>query len=233
MKFVSLCSLKAMGREKKFVIPCLFTLFNACCGFLSLIKTLEGNYSAASYFIIVAVFMDMLDGRVARVLRSTSAIGMELDSLADAVSFCVAPAVLLYSGNNLNTSVAGVIVLSLYLCAGLSRLARFNVSEPKPFFIGLPTTVAAFCIAQFMLQESWFAYMGWTPSYTVLLSLIAALGMLMVSPVRYPAFKKGSSGSKTRMLGVLGIIYICAWWLQFPFFLLCSLLYIVFGFLCV
>lgn len=229
MKLLSLYALREIGREKKFVIPCIFTLLNACFGFFSLIKTLEGDFIAAAYFIIAAVFMDMLDGRVARILRSTSAIGMELDSLADAVSFCVAPSILLYSAYSADTHVMGVVVLSFYMCAGLSRLARFNVSEPKQFFIGLPTPIAAFFIAQLILKEAWLVQAGLMPTFFVFLSVVALLGVLMVSPMRYPSFKVLSFFSVCVLLCVSSSLIGLCWWYQLPYFLMSTLVYILFG----
>lgn len=229
MKFVSLYALKEMGRQKKFVIPCMFTLLNACFGFFSLIKTLECDFLGAAYFIIGAVFMDMLDGRVARALRSTSAIGMELDSLADAVSFCVAPAILLYSLYCVDMHIVGVMALSFYMCAGLSRLARFNVSGPKPFFIGLPTPIAAFFIVQVVLHEAWLSQIGCMPTFPVVVSIVTLLGVLMVSPVLYPSFKKITPYMIYRLLSLISIAVGLSWWYQAPFFLITTFLYILLG----
>jgi CDP-diacylglycerol--serine O-phosphatidyltransferase len=229
MKFISIGTLKKMGRQKKFVIPCLFTLLNACFGFFALIKIVEYDFIGAAYCIIGAVVMDILDGRVARALHSTSAIGMELDSLADAVSFCVAPALLLYSLYCADMQMIGALALSFYMCAGLSRLARFNVSEPKSFFTGLPTPVAAFFIAQCVCQESWLIHVGYMPPLSIIVGLIIALGVLMVSPVRYPSFKKLTYVSLCSLLCGFSVLLMISWWYQLPFFLLCCLLYIVCG----
>lgn len=229
MKFISMGRLKTMGRQKKFVIPCMFTLLNACFGFFALIKIVEYDFIGAAYCIIGAVVMDMLDGRVARALQSTSSFGMELDSLADAVSFCVAPALLVYSLYCADMHLIGVVALSFYMCAGLSRLARFNVSESRSFFTGLPTPVAAFFIAQCVCQEAWLIHVGYMPPFAFIIGLILALGVLMVSPVKYPSFKKLTYFSLGVLLSGLSVLVIASWWYHLPFFLLGCLVYIICG----
>ena len=90
-------NLKKKGKQNLFIVPFLFTFANAVFGLLSVIKTLECEFVTASYCIILAALMDFFDGKLARAFNSTSCLGMELDSLCDAISFCFAPAILLYS----------------------------------------------------------------------------------------------------------------------------------------
>ncbi len=205
MKLIAFQYLKKMGKQKKFFIPCIFTLFNACAGFFSLIKTLQYDFNSAVYFIIVAACFDMLDGRVARALKSTSAIGMELDSLADAISFCVAPVFLLYTLYFADAGMTSLIILSLYMCSGLSRLARFNVIEPDYLFSkGLPVPVAAICIVQCVLQEAWlsqfFMRVCGISLSTGIIGIVIGIALLMISTVRYPTFKRMSFQSLTYVL---------------------------------
>lgn len=129
MKSIGFRDLQNSGKKKLFLIPFFFTFANALCGFMSVVKTLDEEYLIAALCIILAAGMDLCDGRLARMIGSTSVLGMELDSLCDAISFCFAPAILLYSWSLYQLGVAGLVVLSLYLCAGLFRLARFNISE--------------------------------------------------------------------------------------------------------
>lgn len=207
MKFASLHVLKAASKRKKHIIPCIVTLLNACCGFLSIINSIEGNVRSAAYCIIIAACMDMLDGRIARALRSTSTMGMELDSLADAVSFCVAPAILLYGTFCTRMPVVALISLSIYLCAGLSRLARFNITPSSFSFMGLPTPIAACFMAQFVLQEQWLVQEIPLSINKVRLMVPLLLSILMISRVPYPSFKK-MSPTMTRILVMFGFL-IC------------------------
>lgn len=191
---------KMMGEKSKkrckdslFVIPCFFTYLNAFFGFLSIISSLEGDYISAAYYIIVAVFMDGFDGRLARALGSSSYFGMELDSLCDAISFCLAPIILLYGWHEEPMSMLGICVLGFYMCAGLARLAHFNTtaSQQQTAFIGLPTPIAAFCIAAMVLYAPWIA----THPVKILLYKqcmipILCIALLMISRIKFSAFKR-------------------------------------------
>src|SRR3989338_3074570 len=114
------------SRHLKVLIPFFFTFGNVFFGFYSIIKTIEGDFIAAALCIMAAAIMDAIDGRLARFLGTAGDLGSELDSLCDAVSFCLAPSVLLYSWYLHDFGHAGLFVpaLVLYLCAGLFRLAR-------------------------------------------------------------------------------------------------------------
>src|SRR5262245_15894422 len=115
MKFITFAKLQNSGKKNLFLIPFLFTFGNALCGFLSVIKTLDQEYTLAALFIVLAALMDLCDGRLARMFGSTSVLGMELDSLCDAISFCFAPAILLYSWSLYQLGIGGLIVLGIYL----------------------------------------------------------------------------------------------------------------------
>lgn len=172
--------------QKSFkMLPNIFTFLNALFGFFAIVKALEGSVVIAGYYIMLAALMDACDGRLARVLKVTSCFGAELDSLADAISFCLAPVILVYCWYPSPLGFAGLAILGLYLCAGLARLARFNSNPVQPlyYFQGLPTTVAAFCIASF--PTSVFVHQKIT------LSLVMGLALLMISHVPFPSFKKG------------------------------------------
>lgn len=180
----------------KSLVPFLFTFANVAFGFFSIIKTIEGNFIAAALCIMFAAVMDACDGRVARYLGTAGELGSELDSLCDAVSFCLAPTILLYSWYLHGFGHAGLFVsaLVLYLCAGLLRLARFNLSEvdQQVFFLGLPTTIAAFFFAQLVLYQELVAESSLTYflNEKVLVGLVASMAFLMLSSLRFPAFKK-------------------------------------------
>jgi len=197
VKTLNLKKLKKKGKQKLFVVPYFFTFANAIFGLLSVIQTFEGNFIGAAYFIVLAAIMDLIDGKLARAFGSTSYLGTELDSLCDAISFCFAPAILLYSMYFKNLGLVGVFVLSLYLCCGLLRLAKFNISSATQvkditYFVGLPTTVSAFLLAQIVINSDWISIQFfWFLQNPFLFTLfIAAIALLMISPVRFPSFKK-------------------------------------------
>lgn len=236
MKLISFKKLQHSGKKNLFVIPFFFTFGNAFCGFLSVINTLEENYFMAALFILLAALMDLCDGRLARWFGSTSVLGMELDSLCDAISFCFAPAILLYSWSLYQLGTFGMIVLGLYLCAGLFRLARFNISSVNQtsYFTGLPTTIAAFFFANLVLYESWIAQSAFAamvrPERIAFVGAVIAL--LMISYVKFPSLKVVKMKISTGLLVIAGSLF-AIWCLSkgYPLFLVVSAGYIVVSFL--
>jgi CDP-diacylglycerol--serine O-phosphatidyltransferase len=170
------------------LLPNLFTLGNAFFGFCALVLAAHNNPEAAAYCILLGASMDALDGRIARLINSTSQLGMQLDSLADAVTFIVAPAFMVYMLDHNQGSVLGFLSCAFYLLAGIFRLARFNISSQTQsvFFLGLPSTIAgcalALAILSFPLKDHAF--------FTTLIMIF--LGYLMVSRWRFPSFKQAS-----------------------------------------
>ncbi len=176
------------------LIPYFFTFANAILGLLAVFKALDCEYIAAAYCILLAAFFDVLDGRVARALGTSSILGMELDSLSDAISFCVAPVVLLYSYEVQDFGTLGFIVLAIYLCSGIFRLAKFNINSANQnnFFSGLPTPVAAFFLTTLVLYHDWLQV---SPAKFllykyVLFALLIFISFLMISKIKFPAFKQ-------------------------------------------
>ena len=173
------------------LLPSLLTTGNLFCGFFALLLTVEGRYSDASLAIFVAMIMDLLDGRVARLMKATSQFGVEFDSLADVVSFCVAPAFLLYSYALKDLSRPAWFGVFLFVICGALRLARFNVQTgtvDRRYFIGLSTPAAAGVVAASILLLGDAPPIRW-----IQVSLAAAAGvlaLLMVSTFRYWSFKE-------------------------------------------
>ena len=166
-------------------IPNLLTLGNLAAGFASLLFTVHARFEMAALAILAAGLLDGLDGRVARLLGVTSSMGQELDSLADVVSFGVAPALLMYVLDLQYLGVAGAILATLFAtCAGF-RLARFNVGTPSGYFVGLPSTAAGSIVASFVLYGAKLR----TPFYPI---LALTLAILMVSRLPYRDFKRVS-----------------------------------------
>ena len=131
--------LRERRRQGIFLFPSLLTTGNLFCGFFALLLTVEHRYTEAALAIFVAMIMDLLDGRVARLMKATSQFGVEYDSLADVISFCVAPAFLMYSFALHDLGRAAWFGAFLFVICGALRLARFNVqtgSVDRRFFIG-------------------------------------------------------------------------------------------------
>jgi CDP-diacylglycerol--serine O-phosphatidyltransferase len=173
-----------------FILPTLFTVGNLFCGYLSVWCSIRGTFQTAAILIIAAAILDMLDGRIARLTNSASRFGEEYDSLADLVSFGVAPAVLAYSWGLADFHRLGWMASFLFVVCGSMRLARFNIQTrvtDKKYFIGLPIPAAAGTIASLVLatperlvERFWMAG---------LLILTVVLSYLMISTLRYRSFK--------------------------------------------
>lgn len=154
------------------------TLINIICGSISILYTINGNYRYSALFILLAVMMDGMDGRIARRFDATSELGRELDSLCDLVSFGVAPAVLLYAQMLAEgTGYAGLILPVFYIACGCFRLARFNVLRDDHFFMGVPITIAGAVMAVLSLLASHL-------NPTIIMIGMALLSFLMISKLR-------------------------------------------------
>jgi CDP-diacylglycerol--serine O-phosphatidyltransferase len=176
-----------------FVLPSLITTGGLFCGFFSIISTFNEQYHRAAIFIIAAHVFDVLDGRIARLMRTTSRFGIEYDSLADLVSFGVAPAVLVYIWALEPWGNWGWLAVWLYVSCGAMRLARFNVQVSnleKKNFVGLPIPAAAEMIVAIVLLYYFLGGEGATSKQIIFLLVIYALAALMVSNLCYPSFKE-------------------------------------------
>lgn len=175
------------------VIPNLFTALNMFSGFLSIIYTSQNNFVYAGWLIIVAAIFDTLDGLMARLTKSSSELGVELDSLSDVISFGAAPSFMIYKFYFYQFDTIGIIISSLPLIAGGFRLARFNVQLigfEKKHFTGLPIPSAALTLATFVLS---FRKNGYEYLYDmILLPMVIIISFLMVSKVRYETLPKFS-----------------------------------------
>ena len=177
-------------RRGAYLLPSLFTMANMFCGYACIMFAIRGDYERAAPFIGFAVVLDMLDGRIARLTGATSAFGTEFDSLADVVSFGVAPAVLAFSWGLQPFGRLGWAAGFIYVAAAAIRLARFNIQSAavadKRYFVGLPSPAAAGVPAATV-----FAYpYGLQDWYAVLaLPLVLVPAFLMISTIRYRSFK--------------------------------------------
>jgi CDP-diacylglycerol--serine O-phosphatidyltransferase len=175
-------------RRGYYVIPSLFTVANIFCGFLSIIASSRGQFERSAVLILVAIFADVLDGRIARLTGTATRFGEEFDSLADVVSFGVAPALLAFQWGLWEVPRVGMAVAFLYLVAGAIRLARFSSKNHESLdFVGLPIPAGAGSIAMLVLLSPHpVTHPAFIP---VVVAFVLGLSLLMVSNLPYPSFK--------------------------------------------
>lgn len=206
--------------KKIYILPNLITTANIVCGFLSMIRSIQGDFMHASWLIVVAAVFDSLDGRVARMAKATSAFGVQYDSLSDLTSFGIAPAIMLYAYALQGLDRFGISVAAFYaICAAL-RLARFNVSaeekDPtklkkirKGYFQGMPSPASAGIIVSsvmIQLEISLIPDFIFAPYFSILGLLLA---LLMVSNIPFPSFKEFNWRSKGKAwVLLLPIVFI-------------------------
>ena len=180
-------------RITRAVVPSLFTVLNMFCGFMSIIHASRGEYIAASWFIVLAAGFDSLDGVMARLTKSSSNFGVEIDSLSDVISFGAAPSFLVYKISLYQLGGFGIFLSSLLMIFGGLRLARFNVQlvgYDKDHFVGLPIPACAITVASLVLSL-YREGEGLDPYAAAALPwLVATLGLLMVSKVKYDTLPK-------------------------------------------
>ena len=191
-----------------YILPSLFTCGNMAFGFLSILASINGAFTKAAWLLILAIACDILDGRIARMTKTTSKFGVELDSLSDLVSFGVAPAILMYQLVLNTMGKTGIAIAVLFVLSSALRLAKFNVKtdegKTSDFFMGLPTPASAGLIISFVLSYELFILgpgeglsfktipllMKTMPTFFKMMPLIMILlTFLMVSNVPYSAFK--------------------------------------------
>lgn len=229
-------------RNFRGILPGMFTMGNLACGFGSIIISTghgslispqgKGNLFEAVWLIILAAFLDFLDGLIARFSKSSSRFGVELDSLTDIVSFGVAPAVLLVSYSLIPHGNWGLILAFVFLMCGIFRLARFNVSanlEKKVNFVGMPIPSAAILIISYIL----FSYEVWGEirMEKFFIILILATSALMVSTVEFETMPKFDFTKPKNRIKVL-FIFLVAIAIMFNASLAIfpmALLYVIFG----
>lgn len=173
------------------LLPSLFTLANLFCGYACIVYSMRGEYETAAPFIGFAIVLDMLDGRIARLTGTTSDFGVQFDSLADVISFGVAPAILSFSWGLAPLGRMGWAVGFLFVSAAALRLARFNIQSAsggdKRYFVGMPSPAAAAVPASTV-----YAYPEGLLDYQhalLALPLVVVPALLMVSTIRFRSFK--------------------------------------------
>ncbi len=208
-----------------YILPSLFTCANMALGIFSVFSSIEGNFIQAAWFLVGALACDILDGRIARMTKTTSDFGMQLDSLSDLVSFGIAPAVMMYMMVLNTMGNTGVAIAVLFVLCSALRLARFNVlaqsGEVSRYFAGLPTPASAGVIISFVLSYQLLVpadnsanfktipqLMKFMPEFLQIMPIvIVALSFLMVSNVPYLSFKKLKL-SKVRTIELLVLVIV-------------------------
>lgn len=234
-------------RKTLFVLPNMVTLAAVFCGFnavrvVAMDDPGSADFYKAAIFLVFSMLFDLLDGRIARMTRTQSAFGLQLDSLADIVSFGLAPSILLYKWSLYRWDMIGVFGAFLFTACGAVRLARFNVlssdpsgtpSKPGKYVLGLPTPAAAGILISLLLAN--YATDGaiGAERYTgALFGLTVGLSFLMVSTVKFRSFKDVKFNWATTALVVFAVgSSVAIWSFTKPQFVLVWLLacYIVIG----
>lgn len=191
-------------KKSLFLLPNLITLSSIFCGFdsirISAKATGEDDFYRAAMLIVFAMFFDMLDGRVARMTKTQSAFGLQIDSLADVVSFGVAPSLLLYQWTLHRLGMAGLIGAFVFTACGAVRLARFNVlsmgesgqpTKPSKYIVGLPIPGAAGILVSIIVANHAAGGVIGEASYSwAMFGVTLALSFFMVSTIRFRSFKE-------------------------------------------
>ncbi|MFY9553101.1 MAG: CDP-diacylglycerol--serine O-phosphatidyltransferase, partial [Blastocatellia bacterium] len=276
--------LRQRFRKGVFVIPSLLTTANIFCGFYSVMESLAGakmlallppeglefvysgavsaaaeHFDRAAITIGLAALFDLLDGRVARMTNATSEFGLELDSIADVVSFGIAPAMLAFAwgyGEVPSLHNVGWAASFLFVICGALRLARFNVQARRPHsnlppknpkvdkkaFVGMPIPVGATMIASIahfsptpmayvVERRLWSLVVGPHVYSTALIVLVVCLAFLMISTIRYSSFKNASVGNRNPRILIIGLALVVTliWFYSQWVLLIISTLYVSYG----
>ena len=198
-------------KKTLFVLPNLITLSSIFCGFdsirISARAETADDYYRAALLLVFAMFFDMLDGRVARMTKTQSAFGLQIDSLADVVSFGVAPSLLVYNWSLHSLGNAGLFIAFLFTAAGAVRLARFNVlsmneagqpAKPSKYIVGLPIPGAAGILISIVVANHAASTNLGAPRHAWMIAGVTlALGFFMVSTIKFRSFKEIKLNART------------------------------------
>lgn len=200
-------------RHGVYLLPSMFTLANMFCGYACIVYSMRGEFVTAAPFIGLAIVVDMLDGRIARMTGSASDFGVEFDSLADVVSFGLAPAILTFAWGLHGFGQAGWAAGFIFVAAAAIRLARFNIQTNAPaadkrFFVGMPSPAAAGVLAATVFWHPEFLVV-W-PQNLLALPMVLVPAFLMVSTVRYRSFKSFDLGTRRSYRGLLLVALVFA-----------------------
>jgi CDP-diacylglycerol---serine O-phosphatidyltransferase len=202
-----------------FLAPVTITSVGLMAGFYSLVSAINAHFELAAVMIMVAFVCDGLDGRVARLSRTSSQFGIEYDSLSDVVAFGVAPAGLVYTFALRQLGLWAWMASGIFIVSAALRLARFNIqvgSTDKRRFVGLPVPGAALMIASLVLAYSYFELDAPRVLAAIAAPLAVALSGLMISRVPYPSFKSIDLRRRAPLELLLGVLIAAAFFLAMP-----------------
>ncbi|HEB63775.1 MAG TPA: CDP-diacylglycerol--serine O-phosphatidyltransferase [Gammaproteobacteria bacterium] len=193
-----------------YLLPNLFTTAGLFAGFFAIVAAMDGRFEAAAVAVFIAMVMDGIDGRIARLTNTQSDFGKEYDSLADMISFGIAPALVIYTWALQSMGKIGWLAAFLYTAAAALRLARFNTqvdTVDKGFFQGLSSPAAAALLMGMVWVGADYQVKG--EAYAILaFVLTVAAGLLMVSNVRYHSFKNFDLKGKVPFVAILVVVLI-------------------------
>ena len=195
-----------------YLLPNLFTIGALFAGFFAIISAFKGSCDHAAIAIFLAMIMDSLDGRVARLTNTMTNFGAEFDSLSDMVAFAIAPALLAYSWNLSSLGKFGWVAAFIYAVAVALRLARFNTQvgiAGKKYFQGLPCPAGAAIVTSLVWICFDYTFTNQTTIWLLALTMIV-VAVLMVSNIRYYSFKEIESKNNVRFAVILVVVLIIA-----------------------
>lgn len=194
-----------------YLLPNLFTTAALFAGFYAIVAASAERFEAAAVAIFIAIVLDGMDGRIARLTNTESDFGAQYDSLADMVSFGLTPALVMYEWSLASMGKAGWLAAFVYAASAALRLARFNTqagSADKRYFQGLPSPAAAGLIASLVWLAERYAFDIFVVTKGFTLALTVAAGLLMVSNIRYNSFKELDLRGKVPFMTILLIVLI-------------------------
>ncbi len=207
---------RKVRRRGVYLLPNLFTTANLFAGFFSIVSAMNGRFEVAAISIFVAMVLDSLDGRVARLTNTQSAFGAEYDSLSDMVAFGLAPALLAYEWAISGLGNVGLTVAFIYAACAALRLARFNTQigkVDKKWFVGLASPAAAGVVAGtvWALRDLGVDGGDMPLAVVMLFALLVALaGLLMVSNIKYYSFKDLDLKGRVPFVAILAVVLVFA-----------------------
>ncbi|MBV1882895.1 MAG: CDP-diacylglycerol--serine O-phosphatidyltransferase [Pseudomonadales bacterium] len=203
---------RSVRRRGVYLLPNLLTTAALFCGFYAVVASMNGSFEEACVAMFVAMFLDGLDGRVARLTNTQSAFGAEYDSLSDLVAFGVAPALVVYAWSLSAIGKVGWMISFIYVACAALRLARYNTqvdASDSRYFTGLPSPTAAAVVASLVWVGFDRGFMG--PDYAILVAgMTLLIGLSMVSNVSYTSFKEVDFKGRVPFVAILFVVMMFA-----------------------
>ncbi|MBI2994310.1 MAG: CDP-diacylglycerol--serine O-phosphatidyltransferase [Gammaproteobacteria bacterium] len=198
-------------RRGIYLLPNLFTTAALFAGFYSIVAAINGRFEPAAVAIFVAMVLDGMDGRIARITKTESDFGVQYDSLSDLASFGLAPALVIYQWSLSGLGKLGWLAAFLYAAATALRLARFNTqaaNADKRFFQGLPSPAAAAVVAAMVWAGAAYGLEDGKAMFVFTFPLTVAAGLLMVSNIRYHSFKQIDLHGRVPFVAILIVVLV-------------------------